>query len=384
MDRLELIRIEVIMQIYGKRREKIYDWMARESVALVMIEDSEPRRDPGLRWLSGQPGDALLFLSVDRKSLLVPWDINMAMLYAQSDVIIPYIDFGRQPVKALLSAAELFNIPSGSRIEIPGVTSYPLFLKYVEEATDFDILCRENGIGKELERGRSIKDEDEIAVYRKLSAMTCEITALLEKNVVSGKIKTEIDAALFIETEARVRGCEGTGFDTLAAGPGRSFGIHAFPTYTGGAFGTQGLSILDFGIKYTGYTSDVTLTFAKEPLSKQQEKMLSLTEKAYSLALSLAQKGTPARDIAAAVDTYFGKAKKVMPHSLGHGIGLQAHEAPAIRNRADNEWVLEPGMILTLEPGLYDPVHGGCRLENDILITETGTEVLTNSRIIRL
>jgi Xaa-Pro dipeptidase len=379
-----VIKNEVTMQIYEKRREKIYDWMSRESVALVMVEDSEFRRDPGLRWLSGQPGDALLFLSVDRKSLLIPWDINMAALYAQSDTIIPYIDFGRQPIKALLGAAEFFSIPSGSKVEIPGITPYPLFLKYVEEAADFDILCREIGLGKELERGRAIKDEDEIGLYRKLSAMTCDITDLLEKKVISGTIKTELDAALFIETEARRRGCEGTGFETLAAGPGRSFGIHAFPTFTGGAFGTQGLSILDFGIKYAGYTSDVTLTFAREPLSKQQEKMLSLTEKAYSLALSLAQKGTATQKIAAAVDTYFAKAKKVMPHGLGHGIGLQAHEAPAIRNRTDNEWVLEPGMIFTLEPGLYDPVQGGCRLENDILITETASEVLTNSRIIRL
>ena len=372
------------MHIYEKRRDKIYDWMAREGVTFVMIEDCEYRRDPGLRWLSGQPGDALLFLSVDRKSLLVPWDVNIAMLYANSDAVIPYKDFGRQPIKALLGATELFKLPSGSKIEIPATTSYPTFLKYVEEAMDFDVLCRENGVGKELERERAVKDEDEIAIYRKLSAMTCEITGLLEKHVTSGKIKTEIDAALFIEIEARRRGCEGTGFETLAAGPGRSFGIHAFPAYTGTAFATPGLSILDFGLKYTGYTSDVTLTFAREPLSKQQEKMISLTEKAYSLALSLTQKGAAARDIAAAVDVYFAKSKKIMPHGLGHGIGLQAHEAPAISNRPENEWILETGMIITLEPGLYDQVQGGCRLENDVLITDNGAEVLTNSRIIRL
>ena len=372
------------MQIFEKRREKIYDWMARENIALIMIEDCEGRRESGLRWLSGQPGDALLFLCVDRKSLLIPWDINIAMLYAESDTIIPYIDFGRHPIKALLGATEFFKIPSGSRIEIPAVTPYPLFLKYVEEATDFDVLCRENGAGKEIERIRAVKDDEEIMIYRKLSAMTCEITDRLIKSVSSGKIKTEIDAALFIETEARRQGCEGMGFETLAAGPRRSFGIHAFPTYTGGALATQGLSILDFGLKYAGYSSDVTLTFATEPLSKQQERMLNLVEKAYNLAVSMAQIGCPTRDIAAAVDTFFAKAKKNMPHSLGHGIGLQAHEAPAIRNLADNEWILEPGMVITLEPGLYDPVQGGCRLENDFLITETGAEVLTNSKIVRL
>ena len=372
------------MAVYDKRREMIYDWMARENIAMVMIEDNENRRDPGLRWLSGHPGDALLFLSVDRKNLLVPWDINMAMLYSQCDAVIPYTEFERRPTRAIKGAADLFKIPGGSKIEIPSTIPYPLFLKYVEEITDYDILCRDSGVDKEKERGRAVKDEEEIAIYRKLSAMTCELTDLLEKNVRSGKLKTEMDVALFIESEARKRGCEGTGFTTLAAGPERSFGIHAFPSYTAGAFAVQGLSILDYGLKYLGYTSDVTLTFAKEPLSKPQEKMITLVEKAHSLAVSLTEKGASCRTVGAAVDTYFNKSKKEMPHALGHGIGLQAHEAPTLRNRADNEWVLEPGMIVTLEPGLYDPVHGGCRLENDVLITETGADVLTNSRIIRI
>ena len=372
------------MSSYQKRREKIYDWMAQEGITLVMLEDCEGRRNQAIRWLSGQPGDALLFLSVDRRSLLVPWDINMAMLHAEADTMLPYSEFERRPLKALQGATERLKIPKGSRIEIPGITPYPRFLNYVEELSDFDIICHEGGIWVELEKKRAIKDEGEITIYRKISALTDELINLLEKHVRSGKLKTETDVAHFIDCESRKRGCEGTGFETLAAGPGRSFGIHAFPAYTGGAFGGSGLSILDFGLKYLGYTSDVTLTFAGQPLSKPQEKMLSLTEKAYKLALSMVKNGASTRNIAMAVHTYFGRYKKAMPHGLGHGIGLEAHEAPFVRNLADNDWILEPGMIITIEPGLYDPVHGGCRLENDILITETGAEVLTDSRIILL
>ena len=73
-----------------------------------------------------------------------------------------------------------------------------------------------------------------------------------------------------------------------------------------------------------------------------------------------------------------------MPHSLGHGIGLEVHEAPGIRLKTPQEQVFKVGMVATLEPGLYDPEIGGCRLENDILITENGPEVLTHSRIIRI
>ena len=372
------------MSSYQSRREKIYDWMAKEGIALVMIDDFEEHRNPAIRWLSGQPGDAFLFLSAARRSLLVPWDINMAMLYAEVDSVIPYREFERKPVKAIAGVVERLKIPKGSKIEIPGTTPYPRFLNYVEELSDFDIICREGGVWTELEKSRAVKDEDELKIYRKVSAMTDDITNLLEKQIKTGKLKTETDVALFIDSECRKRGCEGTGFETLVAGPARSFGIHAFPAYTGAAFGGSGLSILDYGLKYAGYTTDVTLTFAAEPLSKSQEKMLSLTEKAYKLALSMVKAGAYARDIGAAVDTFFGRSKKIMPHGLGHGIGLQAHEAPSLRTQTDNEWILETGMIITIEPGLYDPVQGGCRLENDVLVTEAGAEVLTDARIIRL
>jgi Xaa-Pro dipeptidase len=372
------------MSIHESRREKIYQWMNREEVALVMVEDFEGRRDPAVRWLTGQPGDALLFLAADKRSMLVPWDINMAQLYASADMLVPYAEFERQPIKTLRAAADYFKIPRGARIEIPPVTPYPQFLNYVEALSDFDVLCRNKGLGAELEELRAVKDEEELGIYRAVSEITNEVIDLLEEAVAGEKIGSETEAALFIEAEARRRGCEGMGFETLAAGPGRSFGIHCFPAYTAAPFAGPGLSILDFGLKYRGYTSDVTLTFARPPLSRAQEKQLTLIERAYNLALSMVGAGTAAREVARAVDELFAKSRRSMPHGLGHGIGLEAHEGPPIRSRADNGWILQPGMVFTLEPGLYDPVQGGCRLENDIMITGGGVTVLTKARIIRL
>jgi len=372
------------MKNYQNRREKIYDLMSREGTDLLLISDFEDYRNPLVRWLSGQPGDALLFLSATRSSLLVPWDINMAMLHAEADSIVPYKEFERQQIEALKGAIERFKTPTGARIEIPRTTPYPKYSNFVKEIPHFNIICREGGVWAELEKFRAVKDEDELKIYRKISTLTNGIINQLEDQVRAGKLKTEAEIALFIEFEGRGQSCEGTGFETLAAGPARSFGIHAFPAYTGEAFGGQGLSILDFGLKYSGYTSDVTMTFAREPLSAVQEEMLSLTEKAYKLAHGMVKPGIPARDIAIAVDNFFAKSNKAMPHGLGHGIGLQAHEAPSLSSRDDNQWILEKDMIITIEPGLYDPVHGGCRLENDILVTETGAEALTNSGIIRL
>ncbi|MDR2047978.1 MAG: Xaa-Pro peptidase family protein [Treponema sp.] len=368
---------------YKQRRERIYDWMARGNITMVMLEDAEGRRDSNIRWLSGQPGDALLFLSVERKSLLVPWDINLAKIYADADHIFAYADFDRMPIKACRKAADFFRLPADSKIELPPETSYPRFLKFIEALGEFDLLCRDEGVSPELEKLRSVKDDAEIDLYRGAAAVTDELIDALEKLLRQGKLKTETDAAVFIETESRKRGCEGTGFETLAAGPSRSFAIHAFPAYSGERFGGKGLSILDFGLACSGYTTDVTLTVARD-LSKAQEKLLALVEKAHKLALSKLKPGTPAADVASAVDAVFAKAGRAMPHALGHGIGLDPHEGPAMRNRNDNHWVIEPGMVIAVEPGLYDPLLGGCRLENDVLITENGVEPLTHSRIIRL
>lgn len=410
---------------YEARQQKVYNWMAKEGVSLVMLEDTETRRDQNIRWLTGHPGDALLLLQLKNleaesflatpkvtpstpseipitetepqvklaqgQAALLAWDVNLAKHCANQApvVILPYNEFERKPINALIKFSNMMKIPSGSRIEIPSVTPYPLFLNYVGELTDYDILCRNNSVNAEINKLRAVKDKEEITIIKKAADITNSIIDLLEKNVKSGKIKTEADAALFIETQARKQGCEGTSFETLAAGPGRSFAIHAFPSWTYAPFGGQGLSILDFGVKLNGYCTDVTLTFARD-LNPKQEKLTALVEKAAKLSLTMAHNGTRARDIAIAVDTLFAKSRKEMPHSLGHGIGLQAHEYPVIRNSSDNEWVLEPGMIFTIEPGLYDPALGGCRLENDILITEPsdtsqlGHEVLTNARIIRL
>jgi len=370
--------------IHESRRERLYEWMANEGISLVMIEDAEGRRDSNLRWLSGMPADALLFLSVERKSLLVPWDINLAKLYGDSDYIQPYNEFDRLPVKACIKAAALLKIPHGSKIEIPSVTAYPQFLRFIEALPDFDIICRDvDSVNAALEQFRAVKDDEEIHIYRRAAAITNGIIDLLERQLRAEKIKTEYDAVQLIESECRKHGCEGTGFEPLAAGPDRSMGIHAFPAYTVSSFGTQGLSILDFGVKYRGYTTDVTLTVAASP-TKAQERMLTLIEKAYKLAVGMVQPGTAALSIAAMVDAFFGKSGKAMPHGLGHGIGLDPHEGPYLRNRGDNNWILQEGMVITVEPGLYDPRLGGCRLENDVLVTDQAGEVLTASRIIRL
>ena len=377
---------------YNRQRQRSFFQILREKkIDVAFFEDTEGRRDPSLRYFTGQPSDALLVLTAEGQSILIPWDVNMAQEMATVDAILPYTEFGRTATNALSQVLKQLELPSTVTIELPPSLPYPIYEKYQQAITqalgtskEIHLLCRENGVHQDAVNMRAIKDQYEINCIKRASAITDNLILLLEEGVRSGTITTEMDAALLIEGECRKAGCEGTGFDTLAAGPERSFGIHCFPPYTAGAFPATGLSILDFGVVVEGYTSDVTLTFAKGPLTPEQEKQLELVQKAYDAALEKYKNGRAIKDAAQIVDDIFAQAGRTMPHSLGHGYGLEAHEWPTVRTTQPPEALFRPGMVVTLEPGLYDTKLGGCRLENDILITPEGNEVLTKARIIRL
>jgi Xaa-Pro dipeptidase len=368
----------------GARRARVATRLASEGIAAALFEDVEDRRDQSIRYLTGQPGDALLVVAADGRSILVAWDVNLARLLASADEILAYTDFARLPLRALGEVLARLELPEGSRVELPSHFAYPRYVDFVEGLPGYDLVCRRDGIDGELRAARSIKDESEIAVYRRSCGITNELIDTLESKVRSGRVATELDAALLIERSSRESGCEGPGFETLAAGPARSWGIHAYPPYGAGPFGTAGISILDFGLRLEGYTTDVTMSFVRGHLAKEQERMVALVERAHDEAIAGLAPGVSCRKIALKIEAIFGEEGFVMPHSLGHGVGLEAHEAPTLRASEDNTDLLAPGQIVTAEPGLYHPDLGGVRLEDDILITETGCEVLTRSRIVRL
>ncbi len=372
------------MNSFARRRLALGAKLKAQGIEMALFEDTEGRRDTSIRYFSGHPGDALLFIAADGRSVLVPWDINMATQMAQIEQTVAYTDFKRNQFIAVAGIIDKLAIPKGSKIGLPSATPYPLYVKYVEACEDHDFVCEEES-ACELALGmRAVKDEEELSLYKAASAITDKVMDLIEAGLKNGALKTESDVALFIERSLREHGCEGTGFDTISAGPSRSFGIHAFPGYTGAAFGTEGMSILDFGLKYKGYTTDVTMTFVRGKPDRKRAEMIALVQRAYDEAVAMCAPGVKTRDVALRVDAIFAEKGYVMPHGLGHGVGLEAHEMPHVRSREDNAWVLEPGHIITIEPGLYDLATGGVRLENDILITKTGYEVLTHSRIVML
>jgi Xaa-Pro dipeptidase len=374
---------EELKKVYQDRRQKIVEYLNLHEIGAAIFIDSEAHRDPSVRYFTGHISDAILIIPAQGNSILIPWDEILAKKIAFCDKIVPYTKYKNQEIPAV--KANLFwNAGYGPKIEIPPTTPYPQFLMYVDQLNQWEIRCRENSVHDYAVQLRMVKDEYEIECTKEAARIGDLIIDQIEEKIRNGEIKTETDVALLIEKECRAHGCERTGFDTLAAGPARSWAIHAFPGYTAGEWPGEGLSILDFGVVYNGYTSDTTVTVAKGALSKEQEELLELVENAYKDCLRLYKPGIPVKEACEQAEMIFDRANRKMPHTLGHGIGLEIHEFPRVSTKMPADVTFKPGMIITLEPGLYDEKLGGVRLENDVLITEEGNEVITHSKIIRL
>jgi len=136
---------------------------------------------------------------------------------------------------------------------------------------------------------------------------------------------------------------------------------------------------LDYGALYNGYVSDITRTVAVGEISDELRKIYDTVLEAQLRGVNGIKPGMTGIEADALTRDYikgqgFGE---YFGHSTGHGIGLEVHEGPGLSFRS--ELKLEPGMVVTVEPGIYIPNVGGCRIEDDIVITETGNERLTTS-----
>lgn len=371
--------------LYANRRAFFAQKLLENDIGSVVFIDSEEHRDPSIRYFTGHTSDAVLIIFSDSFSVLIPWDEILAKKIASCDKVIPYTRYKNNHIDAVKAVLNMCNTHGcNTKVEMPPYLTYPDYLHFIDSLTNYDCRCKENGLHTLVEKLRMQKDEYEISCIMEAARIGDLIIDEIEKQIKSNTIKTETDVALLIEKECRKHGCEGTGFDTLAAGPSRSFAIHAFPNYTDALWPDTGLSILDFGVVVNGYTSDTTVTVAKGPLSEEQEKQLALVEKAYNECLKLYTTEHSIADAAKKAENIFAAEKRKMPHTLGHAIGLEIHEKPRVSSKTDPKMKFLPNMVLTLEPGLYSEELGGVRLENDVLIKENGNQVLTNSRIIRI
>lgn len=226
-----------------------------------------------------------------------------------------------------------------------------------------------------IEALREVKDAEEIAITRK----ACEIADLGFRHVLD-TIKpgmTEIEVANDLDFFMRSLGATSVSFDTIVASGLRSAMPHGVASEK--VIEQGDLITLDFGCYYKGYVSDMTRTFAIGDPGDKLKEIYKIVLEAQLKVIEAAKPGITgialdavARDHIASFG--YGEA---FGHTTGHGIGLEIHEGPAVSFRSDKAFV--PGNLITDEPGIYLPGVGGVRIEDDLLITETGNEVLTRS-----
>jgi Xaa-Pro aminopeptidase len=223
---------------------------------------------------------------------------------------------------------------------------------------------------------RAVKDDEEIAAMRRASALTDEMFAALAEERFGGRSEREL--AWWVERSFREAGAEGVSFEPVVAAGATASTPHAVPGDT--AIEPGVLVTIDAGCVVDGYCSDCTRTFAVGEVPARLAELHALCLEAQLAGLAAVAPGVHGRDADAASRTLIEAAGlgAAYGHGLGHGVGLQIHEAPTLRPESTD--VLEAGNVVSVEPGIYLPDEGaGVRIEDLVLVTDGGRERLTQS-----
>jgi len=224
-----------------------------------------------------------------------------------------------------------------------------------------------------VEKMRLVKTPEEIERIRRAVLTNSAAFASAVKTIKAGVKETDLAAE--IEYQMRRHGAEKTSFDTIVASGARTALPHAQPTAR--PFGNHELVLIDMGATQDGYASDMTrMVFLGRPDAKTR-KMYDAVLRAQLSAVAAVREGVTARKVdgVAREELRSEGLDKEFVHSTGHGLGLEIHEAPRLGKKEKTR--LEAGMVVTIEPGVYVKGLGGVRIEDTVLVTKTGCEVLT-------
>lgn len=221
---------------------------------------------------------------------------------------------------------------------------------------------------------RMIKDEKEIAILREAAKLADYGIEIAVSEVGEGKTETDIIAT--VEYELKKKGIQKMSFSTLVLFGEKTADPHGNPGMR--KIKPGDFVLFDLGVVLDGYCSDITRTFVYKKASEKQKEMYETVLQAQELSLSISKAGTRLGDIdKIARDHIASKGYgEYFIHRIGHGLGIDVHEYPSLSGNNDN--YLQKGMVYTIEPGIYVPEIGGVRIEDDVIITETGQECLTS------
>lgn len=223
-----------------------------------------------------------------------------------------------------------------------------------------------------VERLRAVKDPGEIAVIRRALAIAGRALAVSTRRLVG---KSEAAVAARLQMAIRSEGGDDESFPAIVASGHCAALPHGLPTRK--LIGGGELVVIDFGVRVDGYCCDLTRTYSPVKWERRAREIYRVVLEAQRAALQLIRPGTPARDVDGAARGVIERAGfgEQFGHGTGHGVGLEVHELPNLSPRSGD--ILQPGMVVTVEPGIYIENFGGVRIEDMVLVTATGCEVLS-------
>nr|WP_316963363.1 Xaa-Pro peptidase family protein [Mammaliicoccus sciuri] len=340
---------------------KLREVMNQKGLEAVVILSPYNRR-----YLSGFTGTSGSLLITQDKSLLITdfRYIQQANDQAQDFEVI------NQEGPMLGKIIEL--IKEGQYKKVGVETHLITYNEYQALNTDAVELSSIEGV---IETIRMIKDEFEIKQIQKAADIVDETYEHILKWVKPGMTENEVNNEM--EMFMRSKGATCSSFDTIVASGHRGALPHGVASNK--VIEEGDMITLDFGALYEGYVSDVTRTFAIGEPKEEMKKIYNIVLEAQLAALEQIKPGMTGKEadtIARDVIKSYGYGEQ-FGHSLGHGIGLEVHEGPALSQKSDI--VLEENMCITLEPGIYVDGLGGVRIEDDVLVTKNGLQRFTKS-----
>jgi Xaa-Pro aminopeptidase len=359
------------------RREQLVAGLADENLELLLV--SSPIN---VSYLTGFSGESS-YLVLGRDQAVLVSDGRFTEQLAEE---CPGLEvFIRPPVQPLAEAAAAVMNKLGARRL--GFESGHLTVSEFEQLRDLTPSCEWKGGRDRVERLRAIKDAGEIDEIRAAIDIAERAFAMFRAMLQPENTEKELSDAL--EMLVRRAGGRCTSFPSIVAAGARAALPHAPPTPQ--RIGAAGLLLVDWGASGRFYKSDLTRVLVSSnkasirgqgPRVRGQDPKLAevygVVLQAQQAALEAIRPGINAGVVDAAARAVIAAAGygELFTHSLGHGLGLQVHEAPLMK--PGSEVLLQAGMVVTVEPGIYLPDWGGVRIEDDVLVTQDGCEVLTH------
>ncbi|GBG95065.1 Xaa-Pro aminopeptidase [Ligilactobacillus salitolerans] len=322
--------------------------------------------DPlNIKYLSGFTGDAGVLLITENQQYL----ITDSRFEEQVKVETP--DWQTVITRNYLgSACDLAQKASLAAIGFEDSIDYASY-DFLDETAVCDIVAF-NGVVESL---RSVKDENEIAALKESCRLADQGFDFVLSHLAAGQ--TELDVSNDLDYFMKKHGASERSFETIVASGEHTTWPHG--TATTREIKNGDLITLDYGYFYAGYTSDVTRTFSLGQQNQQVKEIYQVVLEAQQATIAAVRAGVSGAQIDQIGRSLIQKAGygEYFNHGMGHGIGLDIHELPNVGTRYPD--VMQAGQIVTVEPGIYVLGLGGVRIEDDVLVTATGSEILTNS-----